>query len=410
MLRVVPHRIGPALLAGLIMVCATSAGAAPPQTISPFVSASLNRTVHGQARDFDLSLAGRNLGHARAFAGLDALSNASQQYLTSGLQWRSDVVGTPVVRMSALRTESRSGELGRSQTLMRAANRLDLGERWFLPTLETEVAQVSNSRMADAPTLGGRAARLALAETFDTQSYRLGFFQADPTFNALGSSVRAGDAGFEVGGSQAVGGDWELSQTLRLHQATALRSQAGLVQEWRLSRNARLTDIGRPWRFSAQVGNPGLGTHAGHAPMALQLLVPTVRVSDWRLDTSVGWYDPVMAAPGGLPVSGSMWRVSATRGLSLGGLSAEVSPRFAVGGSRFDDREYGGRAGFTLGLADRIDRVDLSVDYLSDGWGATPEDDGDVQLMLNYSQSTAALVPRLHSMARALRLPWVPRY
>lgn len=392
------------------MACASNAVAAPPQPISPFVSSSFSRTVHGEARGFDLSVAGRDLGHARAFAGLDALSNASQQYLTSGLQWRSDAGGAPGVRMSALQTEGRSREVGSSQMLMRAANRLDLGERWFLPTLETEVAQVRNGRMTDAPAPGGRAARLGLVETFDAQSYRLGFFQADSTFDALGSSIRAGDAGFEIGGSQAVGGDWELSQTLRLHQATALRSEAGLVQEWRLSRNARLTDIGRPWQFSAQVGNPGLGTRAGRAPMALQLLAPTARVSNWRLDTSVGWYDSVMAAPRGLPVSGSMWRVSATRGLTLGGLSAEVSPSFAFGGSHFDERAYGSRTGFTLGLADLGDRVDLSVDYLSDGWGATPRDDGDVQLMLNYSQSTASLVPGLHSMARSLRLPWVPRY
>ena len=42
---------------------------------------------------------------------------------------------------------------GGGQTLVRAEHRLDLGGRWYMPDLATEVAQVSNT-MNDGNVLG----------------------------------------------------------------------------------------------------------------------------------------------------------------------------------------------------------------------------------------------------------------
>lgn len=395
---------------GAILACPLAAQAGPTKTISPFMSPSFNRTVHGEERAIDLSLGERGLGHAEAFAGLDALSTANKQYLTSGLQWRSGAADTPMIRVSALQTEGRAADLGTSQTLVRAENQLDLGDRWYIPDIQTEIAQVSNSSNGSDTTLGGRAARIGLSEALGPGRLTLGYFQADPTFNALGSSIVAGDRGVELGGSYALGDKWQLSHDLRLHQATALRPESGLVQQWTFSRNAALTDIGRPWQLSAQLGNPGVGSDAGGVPLAVQLAGKTERWRTWRLDTSVGWYDQRMAAPQNLPVNGTMWQVSASRGLNLGGFETELSPTFAFGGSRYDDRDYGSRTGLKLGFSQFSDNIDLSVDYLSDGWSATPGVDNDVQMTLNYTQSTGAIMPSLRSMASTLRLPWVPRY
>ena len=63
-----------------------------------------------------------------------------------------------------------------------------------------------------------------------------------------------------------------------------------------------------------------------------------------------------------------------------------------------------------LGLSQLSDRVDLSVNYLSAGWAATPGAEDDVQMTVNFSQSTGAILPGLRTMAQKLRLPWKRRY
>ncbi|WP_353248022.1 hypothetical protein [Salinisphaera sp. T31B1] len=375
------------------------------------MSSSFSRTVHGDQRSIDLSDIAQGLGEADAFVGVDALSTRERQYLTSGLEWRSGASDAPLVHVSALQTEGRGDGLGGGQTLVRAENRLDLGSRWFLPDLTTEIAQVSNSGDSQATALGGRAARIGVSQEFGPASLNLGYYQADPSFDALGSNVTAGDRGMELESSYDLGADWRLAHDVRFHQATELRADPALAQTFVLSRAPRLTDVGTPWRVSAQLGAPAVAADAGRrAPMALELGAQTARWRAWRVNNTLGWYDAGLDAPLALPVQGGMWQMSASRGLNIAGLYTEITPSFSLGGSRYDDLGLGTRTGLSLGLSRLSDSIDLNVDYLSAGWSPVQGRDSDLQMTLNFTQSTSAIMPSLRSMASSLRLPWQPRY
>ncbi|GAB3673509.1 hypothetical protein GCM10028792_09200 [Salinisphaera aquimarina] len=383
--------------------------AGPTKSISPFMSSSFDRTIHGDERTLDLSRLGRGLGSAEAFFGVDSLSTEDRQYLTSGLQWRSGQRDASLLRVSALRTEGDGTTLRASQTLVRAENQLDLGGRWYLPDLTTELAQVSNTG-ADTTALGGRAARIGLSEQLGGANYNLGYFQADPEFSALGSSIAAGDRGVELDSEYGLGTNWQFAHELRFHQATQQRSQAALAQKLVLSRSARLSDVGTPWRLSAQLGAPVANDNGREMPIALELASQTARWRSWRVDSSLGWYDAQQPAPLALPVQGTMWQVSASRGLSIAGLNTLVSPSFSLGGSQYDNVVMGTRTGLSLGFSQLSDNIDLSLDYLSAGWSPSSTTRGDLQMTLNFTQSTAAIMPGLRSMANSLRVPWQRRY
>ena len=127
------------------------------------------------------------------------------------------------------------------------------------------------------------------------------------------------------------------------------------------------------------------------------------------MNSSLGWYDASMDAPLDLPVDGSLWRLSASRGLRIAGLEAEVSPTFALGDSRYQPGGRAARAGLNLGLSQLSDRIDLSVNYLSAGWAPTPDVGDDLQMTVNFTQSTGAIMPGIRTMAETLRLPWQRR-
>lgn len=380
-------------------------------TISPFVSDSsgFSRTIHGTERTLDLSVIGRDAGSAAAFFGVDDLSTSKKQYLTSGLQWHSGDSGAPLLRMSVLRTQSRDAGLGTNQTLARAANELQLGDRWYMPSLSTEVAHVTNTN-DDAGLLAGSAARVGLTENVGDGSYRIGYFSADPQFDALGSAVEAGDRGMEFTSQYLFGDTWQLSHEVRLHERTEARDDAELVQQFTIARASKLTDIGNPWRLSATLGNPDVDSENGSEPLSVRLAAQTVQWRSWRLDTSLAWYDAGMPTPLDLPIDGTYWQFSASRRLSVAGLQTQVTPSFALGESSYRSGLLGSRTGLSVGLSQLSDNIDFSIDYLSDGWSTTTGTDNDVQMMLNYRQDTGTVVPSLRSIARSLRLPWANRY
>ena len=397
------------LATGLVLLWPLAASASPTKSISPFMSPAFERTIHGDERRIDLSGMGRALGSAEAFVGVDSLSSATQQYLTSGLQWRSSAADTPLLRASALRTEGEGATLGGGQTLVRVENRMNLGERWYLPDLSTEVAQVTNQSQNGEAT-PGRAARLGLTQDIAAGHATLSYFQADPQFDALGSAIVAGDRGVELQNNQSLGRSWQVSHDLRLHQPSELREQSAVAQTLVLSRRKTLTDLGRPWQVSAHLGAP-VGTRAsGSTPLALEVAARTLRWRDWRVNSSLGWYDASMEAPLALPVDGTLWQFSASRDVTVAGLQAELSPTFALGGSRYDRQSGATRTGLNLGLSQLSERVDLSVNYLSAGWATTADAEDDLRMTVNFSQSTGAILPGLRSMAQKLRMPWQPRY
>ncbi|WP_353220864.1 hypothetical protein [Salinisphaera sp. S4-8] len=382
--------------------------AGPTKSISPFMSSSFERTIHGEEREVDLSSMRKGLGRAEAFFGVDALSTRDERYLTSGLQWQGGASDGSRLHLSALRTEGEGTTLAGGQTLLRAENRFDLGGRWYMPDLATEVAQVNNT--ADNGTVRtGRAASLGLTQSLGANDLTLRYFQADAQFDALGSSVVAGDRGFGLQASRPLGDSWQLSHDVRLHEPSPLREEAALAQTFLLSRNARATDIGRPWQLRAELGAP-IDTRADNGtPLALELASQTLQWRDWRMNSSLGWYDASMDAPLDLPVDGRLWRLSASRGLTIAGLEAELSPTFALGESRYQLHGSAARAGLNLGLSQLSDRIDFSVNYLSAGWSPTPELGDDLQMTLNFTQSTGALLPGIRTMAETLRLPWQRR-
>jgi len=379
-----------------------------PRSISPFISSSVERTIRGDTRALELSAAGRKLGRAQAFAGVDTLSTASRQYLTSGVQWRASRSDATRLNLTALRTESR-GDLRDGQTLARAESALGLGGQWYMPELTAEMARVSSMETAGRGQ-SGRAARVGLAEAIGNARVSLGYFQADQDFDALGSALAPGDRGVALDGRYAVGNAWHLAHDLRLHQTTAARRDPTLVQEWAVSRNTRLTDIGDPWRLSARIGDaddPAVARNK--TPVALELATQSAHWRSWRLDSSLGWYDGAARAPQDLPVAGALWQVSASRGLDIAGWRTRVSPRLTIGGSRYRNRRLASRTGLTFGLASLSDNIDLSFDYRSAGWTPASRDDGDMQMTVNYSQSAGGIIPGLASVIQHLRLPWQKR-
>ena len=392
----------------VVAACTTSGavfGASGVEPISPFTSSSFGRTVHGDERAVDLS----RLGQADAFFGVDSLSDANRQYLTSGLEWRSGGSDAPLVHVSALRTEGRGDTVAGGQTLMRAENRLDLGSRWFMPNLTSEIAQVSYSG-AEASGLGGRAARFGVSESLGIAAFNLGYYRADDAFDALGSNIAAGDRGLELQSQMDIAGDWHVAHGVRFQQATDRRADDGVAQSLVVSRQSTLLDVGEPWRFSADLGAPRTRTQDETAPIALTLGTQTARWRSWRLDGSVGWYSGAVDTPLALPVEGGLWEVSATRVLNIAGLYTQVTPRFSLGGSHYEGVGLGTRTGLSLGLSRLSDNIDLNVDYLSSGWSSAPAGNNDLQMTLNFTQSTNTILPSLRSMASSLRVPWMPRY
>lgn len=374
------------------------------ERISPFLSSSFDRTVHGNDHVVDLS----HLGRADAFVGVDSLSDADRQYLTSGLAWRSNGSDARLVHVSALRTEGRGEQRPTGQTLVRAGNRLDLGSRWYLPEFTSEIAQVSNNGAGDAG-LGGRAARFGLSEGMGIAQFNLGYFRADQSFDALGSSIAPGDRGLELQSQVDIADSWHVAHGVRFQQATDSRVDTGVAQSLVISRQPTLLDIGDPWRFSADVGAPRDTAESDAPPIALTLGTQTARWRSWRLDGSVGWYSGGVATPLALPVDGGLWEVSASRVMNVAGLNTRITPRFSLGGSQYDGVGLGTRTGISLGLSRLSDNIDLNVDYLSSGWSSAASGNRDLQLTFNFTQQTSAVLPSLRSMASTLRLPWVPR-
>lgn len=397
-----------ALFSVVALLYPANALADAADSISPFVSSSIDRSIHGNVREMDLSRLGRELGSANAFFGVDSQSTATQRYLTSGLQWRTSSADAPFLRASALRTEGEGTALGGGQTLMRVENRLDLGGRWYMPDLSTEIAQTINKDLGGRP-LVGRAARVGFTQGVGAGEMTLGYFQADPQFRALGSSIVAGDRGLELQSQQRLGDSWRLEHDVRLHQPSALRSESALAQTLVLSRRSRLTDLGEPWQLRAELGAPIDARASDNPPLAVEIASQTVGWRDWRVDSTLGWYDASMAAPLSVPVDGGLWQVSARRGLNIAGLRTELSPTFALGDSRYQNGSYATRTGLNLGLSQLSDHLDLSMSYLSAGWASPVQAGDDVQMMLKFSRSTGAILPGLRSVTQSLNLPWIRR-
>jgi len=411
--RLLPRRLPKAvyaILAGLTLSVAVPVQAGPADVITPFASNDLNRQIQGREHAIDVSLAGRRLGDARAFFGLDALSTAQQKYLTSGLQWESAAGPTPALQLAALHTESSERDVS-AQTLMRAESRLDLGQRWYMPDLTTQIAQVSSGGTTTA-SLGGRAAHVGLSHAVGRGDLSVGYFATDKRFDALGSALAAGDRGFEMSAGQALGQRWRLSNSLRLHNTDSqAATRDGVVQEWTIAQQSELTDIGQPWRLSAQVGSAAVvadSGHTGRTPLSLELASRTANWRDWHVDSALGWFDTGMTTPDALPVDGGLWRMAASHPIDIGGFRTNLSPSFAVGGSPYAGTRLGSRTGLGLGFPGLGSGLNLSVDYLSAGWGATRRHD-DVQLTLNYSHSAGGLMPDLSSLVERLRAPWAHR-
>jgi hypothetical protein len=360
-------------------------GVAGSHLFSPFTSPAFNRKIHGDTHSLALSANGRGLGSAAAFFGVDSLSDANQQYLTSGVQWKISTAGASSLQLSAVQTEANSGGFG-GQTLLRVESRFDLGEHWYMPGIHSEIDRVSNSKTA----LGGFAARLGLTGDLGMASYTLDYFQADPQFNALGSTVVAGDHGLELSSQYTLDDTWQISSHLGLHQP-AVAAAPRLVQRWVMQRKPRLTDIGSSWRLSAQFGS-ATAAQPEQMPIAIALAAETARWRSWRIDSALGWYTPGVIAPYNLPVAGAMWRISAHRGLDIAGFETEWSPSFSLGGSRYRDCGLASRSGLALGFPKLSDNINFSIDYLSSGWGPRATRD-DVQMMLNYTRNIASLLP-----------------
>lgn len=376
--------------------------------ITPFASSSVNRQIQGRQRAIDLFAAGHHFGDARVFAGLDALSTAKNRYLTSGLQWESAQGPTPGLQLSALHTESSDQNFG-GQTLMRAESRLDLGQRWYMPDLTSEIAQVSQGGTQTA-ALGGRAAHVGLGHAVGDGEFNVGYFATDAAFHALGSDLASGDRGFELSGKQTLAGRWQLTNTLRLHQSdNGSATWNGLVQQWTIAQRPELTDIGQPWRLSARIGSATTPARSARTPLSLELAAQTIRWRDWRVNSTLGWFGRGMATPNALPVDGGMWQIAASHVLDIGGLQTEISPTFAFGGSPYKGAGLGSRTGLGLALPGLGRGLNLNVNYLSAGWGPARRHD-DVRMTLNYSHSAGGLMPDLSSLIEHLRAPWSYRH
>lgn len=342
------------------------------------------------------------LGDASAFFGVDSLSDDTNHYLTSGLQWRSAASGSPLLSVGAMHTAARGASTA-SQTLMRAETRLDLGRRWYLPDLIFEADQLSSTGGARA-AFDGRATRLGFGHQFANGRYHVGYFRAGNDYMPWGSAITAGDQGMELAGAYDLGRRWRLTNTLMLHDgAIATGARYGVVDKWRLIGVPEPMAIGQPWRLSAQFGRVGVGPIGrDEMPLSLELASRTQSWRDWRIDSAVGWYQGGVVAPGAMPVDGGLWRVSASHELNLAGLQTRWRPSFSIGGSQYADEALGSRAGLALGFPGLLDNVAVSVQYLSAGWGLTASQP-DMQMTLNFTQNAGAVLPRLGSLIDRLR-------
>lgn len=384
-----------------------SAHAAGLDTFSVFNSPDLNRQIHGRQRVVDLSAGPMRLGDASAFFGVDSLSDDANHYLTSGLQWQSADSGTPLLTVGAMHTSARGASIA-SQTLMRAETQLQLGNRWYLPDLTFEADQLSSSGSTGS-VLSGRATRLGVGQTFGASRYRIAYFQAGRGYQPWGSALTAGDRGLEMSTAYDLGRRWRLSNTLMMHDGDiATGTGHGLVDKWSFSGIQRPTAIGKPWRFSAQIGDAGVGDTVRNTPLSLELASRTRRWRDWHIDSALGWYQGDVTVPGAMPVDGGLWQVSASHDLDLGGLRTSLQPSFSIGGSQYGDQVLGSRTGLAMGFPGLLDNVALSVDYLSAGWGPI-DHQSDMQMTLRIQQNAGTVLPQLGSWVDRLRGRWFGR-
>lgn len=399
------HSFAKALLAGALACVASLAQAGDGDTFSVFSASDLNRQVHGGKRAVDLSAGPLRLGDASAFFGVDSLSDNMNHYLTSGLQWESGKSNNaPLMSVGAMHTVSRGADFA-SQTLVRAETQLDLGGRWYLPDLTLQTDQLSSSG-GQGVGLNGRATHFGFGNDFDKGGYHVAYFRADRDYTPWGGALTAGDRGVELSGRYNLSSRWRLSNTLQLHDGDIKTGTShAVVDKWQLSGVKAPTDIGQPWRLTAQLGDVGLGGRVDRTPLAVQFASQTRRWRDWHIDSALGWYQGQVTTPDAMPIDGGLWEVSASHYLDLGGLRTRLSPSFSIGGSRYGQQALGSRTGVAMGFPGLLDNVALSVDYLSAGWGPT-EGRADMQLSLNVSQNAGAILPRLNSLVDRLRGGW----
>lgn len=393
------------VLTVLLAVCVSPAYAgsgATTDTFSVFDSPDMNRVVHGRQRTLDLSRRTLGFGDASAFFGVDALSDSASHYLSSGIEWRSNTDrGPSLLRVGAMHTAARGAEIG-NQTLMRAESQLDLGGRWYVPRLSLATDQLTGSD-THGTGMGGRATHVGLARSGQAGAYRVGYFRASPDFDAWGSSLVAGDRGIELAGEYGLARRWQLSNTLRVHQAGIDTGLAhGVVDQWRLAAASSPLDIGQPWRLSGQFGAAGALDDDRATPISVALASRTRRLDRWRINSAIGWYQGEIATPDDRPISGGMWSVSLDRGLRLGSLETRIEPHLALGGSRHVDTRYGGSAGIGLVFAGLDDHLAVNMDYASPGWSDNPER-ADMRMTLNFTQDTGAVLAPLHAAMQRLR-------
>ncbi len=389
----------------LTLVLSAAAFAAPAIGVSPFASPSFSRTIHGDERSLALVLGGRQWGTAGAFAGVESLSSASQQYLTSGLRWQSGALQVPATRVSVMRTDMQGAQSRGGQILTHAQTQMALGDAWFVPDLTAEIAQLGGES-PDAALLGGQAVRVGLAKQIGASNYKLGYFRADPRFNALGSSIVAGESGLALGSSHGLGAGLMLAHDMRLRQVVAAPEAVDIVHDLVLSQTPAIDGLGAPWQLSAQFGQGAGPQHRNRDAISLELAAHAGQWREWRLDTTVGWYDAALERPLGLPVTGAMWRLSATRHLDIAGFRTRLAPTFALGRSAFDDHRLRTRTGLAMGFSQLSDHIDFNVNYLSTGWRRVPAPRGELQMSVSYRQSTTGILSSLRAAVGKLRWPW----
>lgn len=400
-------RIGRAVAAAALCCVFGNATAAGLDTFSVFDSPDLNRQIHGHQSAVNLSAGPMRLGDASAFFGVDSLSNSANHYLSSGLEWRSADSGTPLFTVGAMHTAANGGDIG-SQTLMRAETRLDLGHRWYLPDLTFEADQLSSSGAAGA-AFDGRASHFGFGHDFGAGQYHIAYFQAGSDYNPWGSAITAGDRGLEMASAYDLGRRWRLSNTVMMHDGDiATGTRHGLVDKWSVSGVQQPTAIGQPWRLSAQFGAAGVAGAGDETPLSLQLASRTRSWRDWHIDSALGWYQGDITAPDAMPIDGGLWQVSASHDLHLAGLDTRFQPSFSIGGSQYDGQALGSRTGLAMAFPGLLDNLALSVDYLSPGWGPVMGR-SDMQMTLNITQNTGAVLPRLGSLVDRLRGQWFGR-
>lgn len=383
-------------------VYATAGPAEALDTFSVFSTPDLQRQVHGQQHRVDLSAGTLALGDASAFFGVDSLSDSNTHYLSSGVIWQSeDDSAAPLLSAGLLHTVARGAQFG-NQTLMRATARTDWGGDWFLPNLIFGVDQLDGHNTGGAE-LTSRASHLGFGDDFGAARYRFSYFRTAPAYAPWGSDLKAGVKGTELSTGYTFASGMQLSNSLRVHEgAVATATPYGVVGKWQLTGARRLLAPGRPWRVSARVGDNSCNGNYNTTPLSLAVALPTRRWRTWQFDSGVGWYQGDISTPDDMPITGGLWRVSASHDLNLAGLRSRFQPSFSVGGSRYGNRELGSRLGLALAFPGVLDRVAVSVDYLSTGWGPDRNED-DVQFMLTITQNAGAVLSRLGGLVDRFR-------